>query len=73
MPRLPEELLPHTPDEGPPVPRALPGWPAAPEEVEAAVREYAESVQRAVYNYETAMHRAVETYRQALYARLRRF
>jgi len=63
---LPEDLLPHMPDEGPPVPRALPGWPATPEDVEKAVARYAERVDKAIYEYQRRLDRMAETYRLSM-------
>jgi len=74
---LPEDLLPHMPNEGPPGPRVLPGWPTTPEDIEKAVTGYAERVDKIIYEYQQcldrmadryrlSMHRAVEKYREAL-------
>ncbi len=63
---FPEDLLPHPPDEGPPVPRALPGWPATPEDVEKAVARYAERIDKAVYEYQERLHRMAENYRLSM-------
>jgi len=67
---LPEDLAPHFPHEGPPVPRALPGWPTTPEEVQKAVWEYAWSAEKAIDNYRRSWERAIYHYREELLRRL---
>lgn len=67
---FPEDLLPHTPSEGPPVPKFLPGWPVTPEDVDRAVYHYRESMFRAAENFRRSLPMAVEKYRLSLMRRL---
>lgn len=69
LPKL-EELLPHLPHEGPPVPRMLPRWPLTPADVEEATEHYRVSLFRAAENYRLSLFYAVEKYRISLMRRL---
>jgi cyclopropane fatty-acyl-phospholipid synthase-like methyltransferase len=65
---FPEDLFPHSPTEGPPVPRILPGWPTTPEDIEKAVYHYHEGMQRSVNRFQESIERATARYRERLYA-----
>jgi hypothetical protein len=67
----PRELLPPLPHKGPPLPEGLGiRWPLTLEDVERAVRAYAESADRAIQAYRRQWEMAVEKYRWRLLSKL---